>query len=213
MKKRLFVELSNEELTTLNYLKRKSNDYRAFRAVIVIMSSDGDTVPTIAKKLKKNHHTVRSIIKNYVKYGFTGLSKRKIPGRKRTKINPVIKFLKTTLDKKPSEFGYVHQCWNKKLLLVHYEKETRNKISESTMYRALKEAGYSYTRPRKSVSVSAPSKEEKLKSIEKTVEAIKKFAGGEKVNILFIDESNFSTEPYLIKGWHKKGERFSPQVT
>ncbi len=32
----------------------------------------------------------------------------------------------------------------------------------------------------------------------------------EQTEVPAIDESHFSTEPYLIKGWFKKGEHFFP---
>ena len=31
----------------------------------------------------------------------------------------------------------------------------------------------------------------------------------EQTEVFAVDESHFSTEPYLIKGWFKKGEHFS----
>ncbi len=31
------------------------------------------------------------------------------------------------------------------------------------------------------------------------------------VDVLFVDESHFSTEPYIIRGWYRKGEDFFPQ--
>lgn len=31
------------------------------------------------------------------------------------------------------------------------------------------------------------------------------------VEVMFVDESHFSTEPYIVRGWYRKGEVFSPQ--
>ncbi len=77
MGKPLFVNLAREEIETLTYLSRKSNDYRSIRALMVLINSSGDSIPIISQKLMKNHHTVRSVIKNYIHYGFIGLQKKK----------------------------------------------------------------------------------------------------------------------------------------
>jgi len=75
----------------------------------------------------------------------------------------------------------------------------------------LKDAGFSWKRPKKTIPQNAPTKEEKIKIIKNTFEKIKKFAYKEDTEIFLVDETHFSTEPYYIKGWFPKGEHFPPK--
>jgi transposase len=64
-------------------------------------------------------------------------------------------------------------------------------------------------RPSKTVSPLAPSPEEKLASVKATIKAIAKLLEQKPCEIFTSDESHFSTEPYLVRGWFKK--RWPPQ--
>jgi hypothetical protein len=35
-------------------------------------------------------------------------------------------------------------------------------------------------------------------------------AGTNDIEVVYLDESHFSNEPYVVRGWHKKGQPFSP---
>lgn len=71
--------------------------------------------------------------------------------------------------------------------------------------------GYTYKRPSKSPPVKAPSHEEKAVEIDKMIAEIKKIAANEETEIFALDESHFSTEPYLVQGWFFK--RWPPHNT
>lgn len=96
--------------------------------------------------------------------------------------------------------------------MEEYEKQTGRKLSSSTAERALKEAGYSYKRPKKGVAPNAPTKDEKIKKVNEIISEIQKKASQEDVDVYFLDESHFSTEAYLVRGWFKKGEHFFPKA-
>ena len=64
--------------------------------------------------------------------------------------------------------------------------------------------GYTYKRPAKTVPRTAPSKKEKRAAIRKLVKEIKGRLKRKECEIYALDESHFSTEPYLIQGWFKK---------
>ena len=90
--------------------------------------------------------------------------------------------------------------------LIAYDVEQRLNISVSydTVSRALKDLGYSYKRPSKTVPSTAPGREEKLAVIKEITRDVKKITSDKKSVIYALDESHFSTEPYLVKGWFKK---------
>ncbi len=84
-------------------------------------------------------------------------------------------------------------------------------VSGDTVTRALKAMGYSYKRPTKTVSARAPDKKEKTERVKVMVEEIKGILSTGETEIYALDESHFSTEPYLVRGWFKK--RWPPQNT
>jgi hypothetical protein len=75
---------------------------------------------------------------------------------------------------------------------------------EDTIERALKEMDYTYKRSAKGVSEKAPGKEEKKEAITRLIAEIMEFEKQHDCEIFALDESHFSTEPYLIRGWQKK---------
>ena len=54
--------------------------------------------------------------------------------------------------------------------------------------------------------VNAPSSDEKKAHIAKIVEQISKDTPKDN-EILFVDESHFSNQPYVSRGWFKRGEK------
>lgn len=59
---------------------------------------------------------------------------------------------------------------------------------------------------RKRFRLQPPSKEEKLETVKKIASDIFKWDKGKAVEVVFLDESHFSTDPYVIRGWHECGE-------
>jgi len=68
--------------------------------------------------------------------------------------------------------------------------------------------GYSCKRAKKNTPINALFKKDKLNTINKITSDIRKLNEQEKVDIMCLDESHFSTEPYVVKGWSKKGKSF-----
>lgn len=84
-------------------------------------------------------------------------------------------------------------------------------VSEDTVTRALKGMGYRYKRPGKSVGINAPTREEKAAEVQKIIAEIQALQTRGDCEIFALDESHFSTEPYLVRGWQKK--RWPPPDT
>jgi len=73
--------------------------------------------------------------------------------------------------------------------------------------------GYSFKRAKKRVPPNAPTKEEKLARVQEIAREISELKATDDVEIVFLDESHFSTDPYVARGWHKRGEPFFPPDT
>lgn len=202
------VKLSAEEKEKLESLHNKQKDYRSERALIVLLNADGKTAPEIAENIKRHPATVRSILHSFKENGMEGLKREYSDGRPNEKRRRAKELIGAVIQKSPQEYGYPEQRWTKNLFIDLYRQKHEEEISASTMERALKEAGYSWKRPAKSVPKEAPSKKDKLARLEEIFEEIKEFARDASTDIKFVDEAHFSTEPNRIKGWYKTGESF-----
>ena len=56
----------------------------------------------------------------------------------------------------------------------------------------------------------APSKEEKLQRVQEIASEIAGLRCNGDVEVMFLDESHFSTDPYVVRGWSKRGQPFFP---
>jgi hypothetical protein len=90
------------------------------------------------------------------------------------------------------------------LITFEINKTLQLETSTRTVTRALKDMGYVYKRPSKTVPGHAPSKEEKREAVQEMVQNIIERIDLDNSVIYALDESHFSTEPYLVRGWFKK---------
>lgn len=204
------IDLSKQEMAELKQLQRKSNDYRSERALAVIHCSEGKTATEIAGILKHQINTICNWLNAFIKDGIEGLNRKYSEGRPSKRNTKLLPRLQEYLEKVPNDYGYSENLWTIKLIQIQYEKDTEDTISEDTVRRGLHEAGYSCKRPKKTAPHVAPSKEEKLKRVQEIIQEIKMLSRKEDVELMFLDESHFSNEPYVIRGWSKKGKPFFP---
>ena len=80
--------------------------------------------------------------------------------------------------------------------MAQFHKETAISLSYHTVYRALHDAGYSCKRAKKTPPVTAPSKEEKIEMVNEIISKINNLNNLDDVEIAFLDESHFTTDPY-----------------
>lgn len=202
--------LSKKQLRELRIVRRSTDNPRSERALAVLLNSEGKSAKEISALLKRHYHTVKDWLNRYKKHGILGLSRTYSPGRPSTRSEKLIPLMQKWLKQSPNNYGYQTGLWTVRLIIEEYRKVTGDKISEDTVERGLKDAGFSFKRPKKGLPQSAPSKAEKLKKIESIIKDIQLLikSSAKEVEVFTLDESHFSTEPYLIKGWYKKGEHF-----
>jgi len=205
------IKLTEQEMARLEKYRGQSSSENSEKALMVIMSAEGHSPIKIAKALKRNPHTVRKWLKQYKKDGADGLQRQYSPGRPNDARKQVQGTIEEILDKSPLEFNYQESLWTVSLM-VHYLNNRKGlTVSEDTVARALKDMGYTYKRPGKRVGVNAPTKEKKQEQVQKIIAEIQKLQNREDCEIFALDESHFSTEPYLVRGWQKK--RWPPTDT
>jgi len=198
------ISLSNEELLGLKKVRSQASSKDSEKALMVIMSHEGKTVSEIAKILKRNKHTIRDWLKRYKKKGLVGLQRKFSPGRPAEKRNRVKKRLKELFMNSPEAYGYTDTFWTIRLLMYDHEKHFGEKISDETISRALADMGFSYKRARKTTPTDTISDEQKRTTFKTMLSKIKKLTKDKDCEIYAVDESHFSTMPYLVKGWFLK---------
>mgnify|MGYP001404507979 CR=1 FL=1 len=202
------IELTNSEKTELSKIRNKTSDPRSEIALMVLLSSEGLNVSKISKTVHRHDHTVRLWLKRYIEKGLSGLNRKFSNGRPSVKRNLLISNLDKWLTESPFKYGYKTSEWTVSLIKDMFRKKTGESISEDTIERALKKADFSYRKAKKSVPLTAPSKEEKIEKVNNLIEEIKEFMKNDKVQIISLDETHLSSEPYLIRGWYKKNSTF-----
>ncbi len=199
------ISLNQEEKTALNQLRLNRNSNIGERAHYVLLSNEGKSIPEIADHLNRNKHTIRLWIKRYVNAGISGLKSQKQPGRPAKKA-PIIELqLEVLLNKSPQEYGYQEAGWQLNILRDWFSKKGVQ-ACDNTLVKSLNKLGFVYKRFSKTMPENAPSSTEKKERIAEIVEAIGKDTASD-TEILFVDESHFSNQPYVSRGWFKRGEK------
>jgi len=203
------IHLSNEQRKKLDRFRSQASAKDSEKALMVIMSSDGDSVKQIARTLRRNPHTVRDWLKRYQNKGLDGLERNFSPGRPDKKRKELMRRISKLISQSPGSYGYQDAAWAVPLIAYHVNNQMGLDISRDTVVRALKDMGYSYKRPSKTVPGTAPSPEEKRLAVTQIAERIKTLVQNNDCIVYALDESHFSTEPYLVQGWFKK--RWPPE--
>ena len=208
--RKIEIKLRAADRGDLDGMRRKYNDYRSERALAVLHCALGKSARQIEMLLHRTEKTVRSWLNAYQLHGIGGLSRSYSPGRPNQRSLKFAPRMEEYLSKTPEDYGWGEGVWSIKVLIAQYEKETGLRISEDSVERALKESGYSFKRAKLTTPAQSPSREEKLarvQAIAAEIMALKKVGD---VEVMFLDESHFSTEPYVARGWHKRGNPFFP---
>lgn len=198
------VTLTDEQRNELEAYRSTSKSENAERALMVLLSAEGKSPPEIARHLKRHHHTVRDWLCRYMDNGISGLDRLYAPGKTSQLRQSVIKALEEALEHFPCDYKYPTALWTTSLLKDWLLKHKTINASQDTIERALQDMDYSFCRSAMTVPENAPSKEEKLEMVARIINDIISAIGDKNCVVLALDESHFSTEPYVISGWQKK---------
>jgi transposase len=208
--KTISIKLSDEQRSELIQIRQKTSDYRSERALAVLHCAEGQRPCQIAAILKRSSQTICQWLHAYKKDGAEGLNRNFSPGRPSVRKAKLIPKLSEYLARSPRDYGWGEDVWSVKVIIAQYEKDHQHTISRYSVIRAFHDEGHSSKRSKKTIPEHAPSKEEKLnrvKEIAAEINALRKYGD---LEIMFLDESHFSTEPYVVRGWSKRGEAFFP---
>lgn len=204
------LELNTAERKVLEDLQVNGSNQMRERSLAILHCAAGKKITWIAEALNRQHLTIRTWIKAFRENGISGLERTYSPGRPSCRQKELLPRLNECLERSPRDYGWAEDLWSIKTINAQFEKDFGRKFGVSTIERLLKDAGYSYKRAKKTVPVSAPSKEEKLARVKEIATEVLELAATSDVEVVYLDESHFSNEPYVIRGWYKKGQPFFP---
>jgi transposase len=203
--------LTRQEREDLEYLQTNGSNLQRERSLAVLHCAAGKKLTWIAEALNRRILTIRTWLKSFRENGVAGLARTYSPGRPSFRKTALLPELRSCLSRPPREYGFFEDVWTLGLLKAHFKNKLGSDSSSSTITRLMRDNGYSFKRPKMAVPANAPSKEEKLRRVHEIAREILSMKGDRETITLFLDESHFSTEPYVIRGWHKKGEPFFPE--
>lgn len=202
------VTLNDEEKLKLVKLREGSISEHSEKALMILLSNEGKSPHEIGNILQRNPHTVRDWLKRYKNEGIDGFRRLMSPGRPADKRNSGNAVILEIIDKNPSAYGFHANSWTARLIVEYLKAERGMIISIDTVKRALKKMGYSFKRPTKAVPTGALSEEEKRKAVQNLITEIESSIQQDKPYEIFsIDESHFNTDPFMSRGWIRRGEK------
>lgn len=204
------LELGETCRRALEDLQTNGSNQIRERSLAVLHCAAGKKIAWIAEALNRRPLTVRTWINAFEENGISGLKRAYSPGRPSYRRKELQPRLTEYLGHSPRDYGWAEELWTTKTINAQFEKDLGRKFGTRTIERLLQDAGYSYKRARKSMPLSAPSKEEKLARVNEIAKDILNLAVTDDVEVVFLDESHFSSEPYVVRGWYKRGRPFFP---
>ncbi|MDY7091055.1 MAG: IS630 family transposase [Actinomycetota bacterium] len=162
--------LSDQEGQRLTQLVRRGrgNPIRVRRATIILASSSGTPVSSIARLVAADEDTVRDVIHAFNEKGLAALDPQWAGGRPRLISDDDIAFIVTTATTRPTTLGCPFSHWSLRKLVGYLDRchERRVVISRERLRQILREAGVSFQRTRTWKESKDPDKEAKLDRIE-----------------------------------------------
>lgn len=199
------ISLTETERSALTRLRLCRNTNIGERAHYVLLAASGRSAPEIARYLDRNIITIRLWLNRYLQEGLEGLRGKKPPGRPGKKSLVIESQLEELLSKMPQDYGYQEAGWQINLLR-HWLAKQGVDACDNTIVKALNRLGYVYKRFSKTLPKNAPAVAEKKARIKEIVEAVGQYKPSD-IEILFVDETHFSNQPYVSRGWFKIGEK------
>lgn len=131
------ITLSEEEKSKLQRARYTKTSYLGERALFVLLSNEGKSVPEIAIQTGHHEHTIRRWLKAYQEGGIKNLKNTPPPGRTNIKGKAMEEHLESVISKSSTEFGYPEEGWTSCLLADYFAKMGIEAIT-NTIKRTLK---------------------------------------------------------------------------
>jgi transposase len=200
--------LTAEQITNLQQTLKKSNlTHVRERILIILLQNDGRTQQEISRFLGCSVRTVAYWCMHGEPDNLESLHNKREKEHYRKATPEYIKELLETVDKEPSELGYVFGRWTAERLATYLKEKTGIELSSSQVRRILKRKKYSYIWARYSLdNKQDPEKRAELKERISRYLSIAR-ENPELMQVWFWDKSGFSLRVIRRKNWGKRGKR------
>ena len=142
-------KLTDKQWEALDELRFSTTEVAVFRnATVILMSSVGRSVQSIAEELGCSPATVDNVRRRYREQGLAGLVPRKSSGR-RSRATPEYRAaLRRAVQTPPASLGYGFSVWSAARLGEHVKQHTGVSFSADRLRAILHEEGFSCQRPK-----------------------------------------------------------------
>lgn len=144
-------ELNSEQVQEIKRASQASNAKVARRALIVYALHMGHTVREVARMHNVARSTVYNTVNRYQQEGVEGLKHRKKTGRPTALSTEQRTELARVVESDPRELGYEFTIWTSQRLQNYLREEMSIEVSEGTIRNTLRQMGYVFRRPKKSL--------------------------------------------------------------
>ncbi len=170
--------LTEEEGRTLQRLVRrgegkgKASVVRYRRALVILASAGGNTVPVIARLVQTSEDRVREVIHNFNRVGIACLDPKWAGGRPRLISDDDVAFIVETAKTRPEKLGRPFTRWSlRKLANYLADNPTRVvHIGRERLRQILDKAGITFQRTKTWKESNDPERDAKLDRIEEVLE-------------------------------------------
>lgn len=199
---RFVHEIQNEARIELERMSRQEVGRVAIRAKMVLLSSQGYTVPEIEVIFQTTKVTIYKWFNRFDEEGPAGLYDAPRSGRPSIVTQEIKELAKKVLEDSPNKYGENCTIWTIALLRTHIKNELGIQLSEKVMRKTLHDIGFRWRRPRWAAVRKDPFLAQIMKGISRVI--LNRAAG---VQIWLQDETKFRTLPPLRQMWMQKGQQ------
>lgn len=143
------ITLTTAQWDELDRVRLTTDSAKVFRNCLIIMKSSlGETIASIAQELGCGTDTVVRTRRRYRHGGVGALSPIKPPGRPPRATAAFVEAMKRAVDTQPQTLGYGFSTWSAARLAEHLATVTDVRFSDDQLRRLLRAHGYSFHRPK-----------------------------------------------------------------
>jgi transposase len=152
---------------------RASNDKRLWGKAVTVLENRNLSLEKISEKIERPINVIRRWIRDFNYRGMPGLArprKPRSPGERGAVVEKRKKQFLDILHDRPRSFGISRASWNLTSLAKAYGDKYGERISQSSVNRAIQQAGYSIKKARRVLTSPDPEYREKVEQVLSTLQ-------------------------------------------
>lgn len=147
------LHLASRAYRTLQEVIQSSSNARQVRRAQALVSlHEGESVQTVARRLRLSRQTIYDIVRRYEMRTHLPVVERICdqvhPGRPGIQRQQTQQIVQRLLQQAPAQYGYRTPVWTVPMLRHQVEQQLHHPVSPDTVRRALHQLRYRYKRPR-----------------------------------------------------------------